>query len=113
MSTPPLPLPAALLSPFHVALRGLELWAAASFIVAVLLTDLGFNLVGRRGQQSADPEPILRTPRLIELAAAAEAHLVALRLAYKQGGYSGHPEDQLWDIEYAEKRVGRLRSGTR
>lgn len=51
---------------------------------------------------------ILRLPELV----AAEAHLASLRAAYKAGRTSGHPEDALWDIEDAERRVARLRSGT-
>lgn len=38
----------------------------------------------------------------------AEAKLSTLRRQYKTGQYSGHPEDMLWDIEDAEKRVKSL-----
>jgi hypothetical protein len=63
----------------------------------------------RLKRSTAGPAPaILRLPELV----AAEAHLVSLRAAYKAGRTSGHPEDALWDIEDAEKRVSKLRTGT-
>lgn len=98
----------------HLALRGPDIWASVTFMAAVLLTDLGFTFVERRRRktEAISPEPpVVRTPRLIELE-LAEAHLAGLRVAYKAGRTSGHPEDTLWDIEDAEKWVARLRSGT-
>lgn len=98
----------------HIALRGPDPWALVTFMAAALLTDLGFTFAERRRRKKADVGPtpaIIRNPRLIELA-LAETHLAGLRAAYKAGRTSGHPEDTLWDIEDAEKRVARLRAGT-
>lgn len=97
----------------HLILRGPDVWLGLTVLAATLLTDLGFTLASRRRTTSAQsPAPtIVRTPRLLELA-AAEAHLLSLRTAYSTGRTSGHPEDSLWDIEDAEKRVARLRAGT-
>jgi hypothetical protein len=41
---------------------------------------------------------------------AAENRLAELQTLYRQGGYSGHPEEMLEDIEYAEREVERLRA---
>lgn len=98
----------------HLILRGPDLWLGLTVVAATLLTDLGFTLAERRRRKRAARTPtpaIIRTPRLLELA-AAEANLLSLRLAYKEHRTSGHPEDALWDIEDAEKRVARLRAGT-
>lgn len=96
----------------HLSLRGPDLWLGLTVVAAVLLTDLGFTLAVRRRRKTTVPAPaIVRTPRLLELA-AAEAHLLSLRAAYSAGRFSGHPEDSLWDIEDAEKRVATLRAGT-
>lgn len=98
----------------HLILRGPDLWLGLTVVAAILLTDLGFTLAERRSRKARlqSPAPaIVHTPRLLELA-AAEAHLLALRTAYSDGRTSGHPEDALWDIEDAEKRVARLRAVT-
>jgi hypothetical protein len=95
----------------HLILRGPDLWLGLTVVAAILLTDLGFTLAARRGHTTEAPPAIVRTPRLLELA-AAEAHLQYLRAEYKAGRTSGHPEDALWDIEDAELRVERLRAGT-
>jgi hypothetical protein len=96
----------------HLSLRGPDLWLGVTVVAAILFTDLGFTLAARRGHTATAPAPaIVRTPRLLELA-AAEAHLLSLRTEYRAGRTSGHPEDALWDIEDAEKRVAKLRAGT-
>lgn len=96
----------------HLLLRGPDLWLGLTVVTAILLTDLGFTLAGRRRHTSEAQAPaIIRTPRLLELA-AAETHLLSLRTEYAAGRTSGHPEEALWDIEDAEKRVARLRAGT-
>ena len=103
---------AGLAAAAHLAIRGPEMWIGLTVLAAALLTDLGFTLAARRRQPDATPAPaIVSTPRLIQLA-AAESHLLSLRTAYQQHRTSGHPEDALWDIEDAEKRVARLRAGT-
>ncbi|ACL42202.1 hypothetical protein Achl_4251 (plasmid) [Pseudarthrobacter chlorophenolicus A6] len=89
-------------------------WFAVSLLATLLLGDLGFTMAEHRRRDKADTSPtpaIIRNPRLIELA-LAEAHLAGLRATYKSGRISGHPEDNLWDIEDAEKHVRKLRSGT-
>lgn len=95
-------------------LKAPPLVVGLGIIAGALLTDALSTLVERRRWKTAGTGPapaILRTPRLLELA-AAEAHLLSLRAEYKAGRTSGHPEDALWDIEDAERRVARLRSGT-
>lgn len=98
----------------HLALRSPEVWVFVTLLAAVLFTDLGFTLAERRRRRAAAQSPapaIVRTPRIIELA-AAEARLLYLRAEFNAGRFSGHPEDSLWDIEDAEKRVTRLRACT-
>ncbi|MET4143838.1 hypothetical protein [Arthrobacter sp. UYCo732] len=98
----------------HIAIAGPSSWVFVTLLAAVLFTDLGFTLAERRRRKAAAKSPVptmIRTPRIIELA-AAEAHLAGLRASYKAGRTSGHPEDALWDIEDAERRVTRLRAGT-
>lgn len=95
----------------HLVLRGPDVWLGLTVLAATLLTDLGFTLAARRRKPTSQTPALVRTPRLLELA-AAEAHLLSLRTAYSAGRTSGHPEDSLWDIEDAEKRVARLRAGT-
>lgn len=41
---------------------------------------------------------------------AAQLRLVKLKTMYKTGNYSGHPEEMLEDIEFAEARVRRLKA---
>lgn len=41
---------------------------------------------------------------------SAENRLAELQTLYRQGWYSGHPEEMLEDIEHAERTVQRLRA---
>jgi hypothetical protein len=95
-------------------LKAPPLVVGLGILAGALLTDAITTLLERLRWKKADTgkaPALLRTPRLLELA-AAEANLRSLRAAYKAGRTSGHPEDALWDIEDAERRVARLRAGT-
>lgn len=58
-----------------------------------------------RGRKGGGPVP----PGLL----AAQLRVVKLKTMYKTGNYSGHPEEMLEDIDFAEATVRRLKAGTK